>query len=100
MQNNIILLQHENNHLKNRDIDKAGRVHVFFASALNTDYGLWVSHCPELEGLDCKHEKLPGNSKLVWNLLLHLDPARIHLRIAKELTDVMGKPLLVICESS
>lgn len=54
---------------------------------------------PELEGHDCEYDKLPGNSKLVWDLLLQLDlrkslgPGGIHLRTLKEMTDVMGKPL-------
>lgn len=70
--------------MKNRDIEKTGMVNAIFVSDLNTDYGLWVFHCPGLEEFDCEYDKLPANSKFVWDLLLHLDPSRIHLRTLKK----------------
>ncbi|KAJ7414312.1 RNA-directed DNA polymerase from mobile element jockey-like protein [Willisornis vidua] len=58
--------------------------------------------CPELED----HNHLPVNPEDVQDLLLQLDPYKsvrpdgVHLRILKELADVIAQPLLIIYEWS
>ncbi|KAJ7425227.1 rna-directed dna polymerase from mobile element jockey-like [Pitangus sulphuratus] len=94
-------VQDEDGHPTNRDKDKAEMVNVFFASAFNTDDRPMGSQCPELEGQDCRNDQLPVNSEFVQDLLAQLDPYRprkpdgIHLRVLKELADVIAKPLLI-----
>ncbi|TRZ06976.1 hypothetical protein HGM15179_020128 [Zosterops borbonicus] len=64
------------------------------------------SQCPELEDHDCENDKLPVDPELVQYLLLQLDhyksmgPDEIHLRILKELVDVIMRPLSMIFEQS
>lgn len=52
--NNIGLLQNENGHPTNRDINKTEKFNAFFASIFNTDDGLRGSQCPELEDHGCE----------------------------------------------
>lgn len=69
---NIYLLLDENGHIKNRDIEQR-HLMLFFASIVNISDRLWHPRCPELENSDCSNNKIPANSKLVCDLLLHLD---------------------------
>lgn len=93
------MLPDESNYLTNVDIDEAEMFSAFFASVFNTDDGLWGLRCPELEDLDCNDGQLPDNPKLVQDLLLHLGaqesvgPDRIHLRVLRELVDVIMRLL-------
>lgn len=67
-------LQHEENHLTNRDRDKTEVFKAFFASVFSTDDGLRETQCPELENHDCENNQLPADLELVWDLLFQLDP--------------------------
>ncbi|KAJ7424718.1 RNA-directed DNA polymerase from mobile element jockey [Pitangus sulphuratus] len=56
----------------------------------------------ELEDHGCESDKLPVNSKLVWHMLLQLDPYKsmeadgIHPRVLKELVHGTEGPLSMI----
>lgn len=92
--------------LTNRAMDKVGIFNPYFASVSNTDDELRRSQHPELEDCDCENDKLQVNPEVVRDLLFQLDPYKskgcdgIHLRIHKELADVITRPLLMIFEQS
>ncbi|TRZ14703.1 hypothetical protein HGM15179_012407 [Zosterops borbonicus] len=96
---NISLLQDEDGHLTNRDMDKAEVFNAFFSSVFNTDDGSRGSQSSELEDHGCENDQIPPDPQLVWDLLLQLDPCKsigpdgIHPRILKVLDDVIAKPL-------
>ena len=79
---------------------------AFFALVFNTNDGLRHPQSPGLENHDCGNDKLPINPKLVQDLLLQLDPCelmgpnQIHLRVLKELADVIVRPLSTIFQCS
>lgn len=87
-------------------MDKAEMFNVFFASVFSTDGGLERSQHPELEDCDYENDELWVNPEGVRDLLLQLDPYRpmgydeIHLRIHKELADIIMRHLLIIFEQS
>lgn len=87
-------------------MDKAQGFSTFFASIFNTDDGPRGSQCLELENHDCENDQLQVDSGIVGDLLVQLDPYEsmepdgIHLRILKELADVIAKPLSMIFEWS
>lgn len=70
------------------------------------DDGPKGSQCPELESHDCKNDQLQVDSGIVGDLLVQLEPYKsvepdgIHLRILKELADVIAKLLSMIFEWS
>lgn len=55
--------------------------------------------CPEFQDCDCRNDKLPVNSELVQDLLLHLDaskstgPDGVNPRVLGELADVIMRHL-------
>lgn len=83
---NIGLLLHEDGHLTNKNTDKVKTCNVIFVSVFSTNDGPWDTWKSQLEDHDYGKEKLPANSELVWDLLLHLDayksvgPSWIHPR--------------------
>ncbi|KAJ7420834.1 hypothetical protein WISP_46285 [Willisornis vidua] len=86
-------------HLTNRDRDKAEMFNAF--SVFNMNDGPRGSQCPELKDHDCENDQLPDNTKILWDLLLQLDPYKsmepdgVDPRIRKELADAIAKPLNV-----
>ncbi|RMC20639.1 hypothetical protein DUI87_01491 [Hirundo rustica rustica] len=100
------LLQDEDDHLRKRDRDKAEMFNSFFASVFNTDDRPSGSQCPDLEDQHCEKDQLLVNLEIVQDLLHHLDPYKsmrldgIHLKIPKELPNVIAKPLSIIFEQS
>lgn len=78
---------------------------MHFLPLFSTD-GPWDPRCPELEGGDCRNDKLSVNPKFVRDLLLHLDvcksmgPDGTHPRVLRELAGVVVGPLSVIFQLS
>ncbi|KAJ7403501.1 hypothetical protein BTVI_76474 [Pitangus sulphuratus] len=66
----------KDDHLTNRDRDKAEAFNAFFAFVFNADDGPRRSQCPELEDHDCENEQFPVDPEIVWDVLLQLDPYR------------------------
>ncbi|RMC20216.1 hypothetical protein DUI87_01062 [Hirundo rustica rustica] len=103
--NNIIPLQDEDGHLRNRDMEKADVFNTFFASVFNAGDGSRGSECPELGNHGCENDKLPVDPELMWEPLLQLysdksmGPDGIHPKV-QELAHVITMPLSMIFEWS
>lgn len=89
---------------KKRDIDKAEKFIVFFASVFNANVGSWNPQSPVLEDCYWGDDKLPEDP--VQDLLLQLDahktmgPDGIHSWVLKELANVTTELLSIIFQCS
>ncbi|KAK4827430.1 hypothetical protein QYF61_017868 [Mycteria americana] len=81
-------------------------INAFFSAVFNTDDGPWDPQSSVLEDRDWGDDKLPANSKLLQDLLLHLDahksmgPDGIHPRVLKLLASVITGLLSIIFQWS
>lgn len=82
-------------------MDKAEKFNAIFTSVINTYDGPWDPCSPEVEDHDSKNDKLPANSELVWDFLLHLDAHKsmgsngVHPGVLKYPSDVIMRPLSI-----
>ncbi|TRZ08540.1 hypothetical protein HGM15179_018565 [Zosterops borbonicus] len=96
----------EDDHLTNRNMDKADVFNTFFASVVSADDRPRGSQCPEWGDPGCGNDKCPVNPELVRELLLQLDSDKsmgsdgIHPKVLKELAHVITMPLSMIFEWS
>ena len=83
------------------------RFQRFFASVFNTNDRPWAAWSSELEDHDCGNSDFPFvDTEIVRDQLYQLNvhkfmgPDAIHPRVLKELVDVTGGPLSIICHRS
>lgn len=87
-------------------MDKAGVYNTFFASVFNRDDEPRRCQYPELEDCGCKNDRLPADTDIMWDLLLHLYAYQsmgshgTHPKVLQEFTDVIKKSFPVILEQS